>query len=123
MVTSPGSIKGVNARVSGSAAHLWQHDELPGRGQRRNRNLDQAGAIAAGERTLEGGPQLGGVAGTLGCGSEALGEAHEIRVAEVAGDDAVVKALLLVAPHVAIGAVVEDHDRERDAVVNSGRHL
>src|SRR5262249_44833172 len=58
-----------------------------------------------------------------GCRPEAFGEAHEIRVAEVAGDDPVAEAFLLIAPHIAKGTVIEDYDRERDAVVNSRRHL
>src|SRR5262245_12762965 len=103
MVSPPGVVEGA------SAADFWQHDELPGRGQRGNRNLDQAGAVTAPERAFEGGPQLGRVTGALGRRPEALGEAHEIRVAEVAGDDPVAEAFLLVAPHIAKGAIVEDH--------------
>ena len=64
-----------------------------------------------------------GRARALGRGAEALGELHEIRIGEVAGDQPVAELLLLDAAHVAEGAVGE-HDRDqRNAVAHRGRQL
>ena len=68
-------------------------------------------------------PQLLRTARTLGFGAEALRIAHEIGIGEIAGDQAIAELLLLDAPHVAEGAVVEHDDGQRDAMADSGGKL
>ena len=57
------------------------------------------------------------------CEAEAFAQLDEVRIAQVAGDGAVVEGLLLDALDVAVGAVAE-HDRDHaDAVLRGRRHL
>src|SRR5439155_21743755 len=106
-----------------AAAVPRQSDELPWRGEGADGNLDQARAIA----TLEGAPKRGAQplrgSGAFGRGAEAFRKPNEIRIAQIAGDDPVSEPLLLVAPHVAVGIVVENDGNQGDAMVDGGCHL
>ena len=55
--------------------------------------------------------------------AEAVGEADEVRVDQVARDHAVAVELALHAPDVAVGAVVEHDRHDGDAVLHGGREL
>src|ERR1044072_6851636 len=71
----------------------------------------------------DGGAERLGRLHALGVEAKALGQPHEVGIAQVAGNRAVVERLLLDAFDVAIGAVAE-HDRDHaDAMLCRRRHL
>ena len=55
--------------------------------------------------------------------AEAVGELHEVRIGEIGADDAVAVQALLHVAHVAVGAVVEQDNDDRNAVAHRGREL
>src|SRR5260370_38642248 len=81
------------------AAQAGQAYKFPGRRQRPDRDLDHGRAVAALECPGERGAELRRRAGALGGSPKALREPHEIRIGEIAGDQAVALALRLVAAH------------------------
>ena len=60
------------------------------------------------------------VCGAVGSDAEALREAHEVGIVQVARDQAVSVSLLLYAPHVPERAVVEHHNHHAEAVPGCG---
>src|SRR5262245_6316006 len=108
---------------SSATAHARHVDEFPGRRHLRNGDFNQRRPVAALERALERRPQLLWIAGTLGLGAKALCIAHEIGIGEIAGDHAVAELLLLRAPHIAEGAVIEHDHGQRNAMVDRGGKL
>src|SRR5258708_1549011 len=92
-----------------STNKAWQTRPLASRWQCGDRHLDQRWSIAALEGALERCPQLLRSARTFGLGAEALRIAHEVGIGEIARDQPVAVLLLLDAPHIAEGAIVE-HD-------------
>src|SRR5262249_60101054 len=108
---------------SGRPAHARHMDEFPGRGHLRDRHFDQGRPVAPLERAFERRPQFLWTARTLGLGAEALRITHEIGIGEIAGDEAIAELLLLGAPHVAEGAVVEHDGGQWDAMADGGGKL
>src|SRR5262245_44560393 len=95
-------------------AQARQLDELPGRRRLADRHLDQHRPCLfqpAAQRLA----QLGRRVGAQAHGAEALRQAHEIGVAEVAGYQPTAIEVLLHAPDVAVAIVVEDDADDRDA--------
>src|SRR6516225_9048989 len=90
-------------------------DERPGARHLADRHLDQTG-LARAQRFLERRAQLLRAAHPRRGDAEAFGEPREIGICEVARDHAVAMLLLLDAPHIAIGVVVEDDEGHWDAM-------
>src|SRR5262249_44921679 len=67
--------------------------------------------------------QLLRAACTLGLGSEAFRIAHEIGISEIARDQPVAVLLLLSAPHITEGTIVEHDDGQRNAMMYGGRNF
>src|SRR6185312_13539257 len=105
------------------AAHARQRDVFPRARNRPDRHLDERRRIATAERALERRAQRLRRLRPLGRGAEALGETHEIRIGEVAGDHSFAIEFLLDPTHVAEPAVVEHDGGERNAMLDGARKL
>jgi len=92
-------------------------NELPWRRHGADQHFDQSRPIAAGKSASERRAQPGRVLGALGGGAEALRKPQEIRIGEIAGDQAVAELSGLKATHIAEATVIEHDGDQRNAVV------
>ena len=113
-LTRSGTVMATALRNSAHARHV---DEFPRARQRPDRHLNQ-GRLTGGQNwALSAAPSSAGLRARRPAAPK-LSAYCEVRIGQIRGDQPVAEALLLDAPHIAEGAVVEHHGDQRNAVAD-----
>src|SRR5882724_7435602 len=108
----------------GTTSRLRRVDEGPGRGLRIPGHLDDDKCGPAMRQGLfQRGAEMVGRSHAARRHAEGFRELDEIRIDEVGRHHAAVETLALVAPHIAVGIVVEHQRHHADVELHRGRKL